>query len=431
MEKKRFKVLAIVGRPNVGKSTLFNRIVGSGKAIIHNIPGVTRDRIYAEADFLGRRFMVIDTGGFDPTAEDGLLSLMKEQVSIAISEADALLFVVDSKDGLTVLDREVYGHLRKANKKVFVVVNKIDRPDQAFLASEFYGLGVDEVFPLSAEKGYGVAELLERVVRELEITESRKTVAEEGIKFAIIGRPNVGKSTLANALLGEKRFLSCEEPGTTVDSVEERFWFEGRQFVIVDTAGIRRKAKVENGLEKIGVQRAIRAMERSDVVLLVIDASEGVTSQDKSLASLALEKGKGVCLVLNKWDALQGDKNLFLKTLRYEFAFAPFLPHVCVSALHKRNIHRILPLVIKVHQNLYRRIPTSELNRFYEEVIAPNPPQGLQGVVKYITQVEVAPPQILLFTGAKKIKAQYLRFIQNALRTRYDFLGVPVRLVVR
>jgi GTP-binding protein len=431
METKGLKVLAIVGRPNVGKSTLFNRIVGKGKAITHNTPGVTRDRIYAEAEYLNKRFIVIDTGGFDPTAESGLLSLLRAQVSTAISEADALLFVVDGKEGLTALDEEVYEHIRKAGKKVFVVVNKIDRPELAFFASDFYGLGVEELFPLSAEKGSGVAELLDRVISDLSISETEETKTDGVIKIAIVGRPNVGKSTLANALLGEERFLTSDEPGTTVDSVDERLFFDGREFMIVDTAGIRRKAKIEEGLERMGVQRALRAIERSDVVLLVIDASEGVTSQDKTIASFALEKGKGVCLVLNKWDAVQGDKNLFLKTLRYEFAFAPFLPHVCVSALFKKNTHEILPLVLKIYQNLHRRIPTSELNRFYAEVIVPNPPQGLQGVIKYITQVDVAPPQILLFCGAKKIKPQYLRFIQNALRKRYDFLGVPIRLAVR
>jgi GTP-binding protein len=431
MEKKSLKVLAIVGRPNVGKSTLFNRIVGKGRAITHNKPGVTRDRIYAEAEYLSRRFIVIDTGGFDPTAESGLLSLLKAQVSTAISEADALLFVVDGKEGLTVLDQEIYGHIRKANKKVFVVVNKVDRPEQAFLASEFYGFGVEELFPLTAEKGSGVAELLDRIISDLGISGTEEIETDGVIRIAIVGRPNVGKSTLANALLGEERFLTSDEPGTTIDSVDERFFFEGREFMIVDTAGIRRKPRVEDGLERMGVQRAIKAIERSDCVLLIIDTSEGVTAQDKTLVSLALEKGKGVCLVLNKWDALQGDKNLFLKTLRYEFAFAPFLPHVCVSALFKKNTQEILPLVMKIYENLYRRIPTSELNRFYAEVIVPNPPQGLQGVIKYITQVEVAPPQILLFCGAKKIKAQYLRFIQNALRKRYDFLGVPLRLVVR
>jgi GTP-binding protein len=431
MERKGLKVLAIVGRPNVGKSTLFNRIVGKGKAITHNTPGVTRDRIYAEAEYLNKRFIVIDTGGFDPTAESGLLSLLRAQVSTAISEADALLFVVDGKEGLTALDEEVYEHIRKAGKKVFVVVNKIDRPEQAFFASDFYGFGVEELFLLSAEKGSGVAELLDRVISDLSISETEETETDGVIRIAIVGRPNVGKSTLANALLGEERFLTSDEPGTTVDSVDERFFFDGREFMIVDTAGIRRKAKIEEGLERMGVQRALWAIERSDVVLLVIDASEGVTSQDKTLASLALEKGKGVCLVLNKWDAVQGDKNLFLKTLRYEFAFAPFLPHVCVSALFKKNTHEILPLVLKIYQNLHRRIPTSELNRFYAEVIVPNPPQGLQGVIKYVTQVDVAPPQIVLFCGAKKIKVHYLRFIQNALRKRYDFLGVPIKLAVR
>jgi GTP-binding protein len=431
METKGLKVLAIVGRPNVGKSTLFNRIVGKAKAITHNTPGVTRDRIYAEAEYLNKRFIVIDTGGFDPTAESGLLSLLRAQVSTAISEADALLFVVDGKEGLTALDEEVYEHIRKAGKKVFVVVNKIDRPEQAFFASDFYGLGVEELFLLSAEKGSGVAELLDRVISDLSISETEETKTNGVIRIAIVGRPNVGKSTLANALLGEERFLTSDEPGTTVDSVDERLFFDGREFMIVDTAGIRRKAKIEEGLERMGVQRALWAIQRSDVVLLVIDASEGVTSQDKTLASFALEKGKGVCLVLNKWDAVQGDKNLFLKTLRYEFAFAPFLPHLCVSALFKKNTHEILPLVLKIYQNLHRRIPTSELNRFYAEVIVPNPPQGLQGVIKYVTQVDVAPPQIVLFCGAKKIKAQYLRFIQNALRKRYDFLGVPIRLVVR
>ncbi len=432
-------VIAIVGRPNVGKSTLFNRIVGRRAALVADAPGVTRDRHYAEAEHAGRAFILVDTGGFDPEARDGMLALMKRQVALALEEADALLVVVDGRDGLTPLDESVWSVVRSGSRPAYVVVNKVDRPDMTPLGAEFFRLGVDEVFPVSAENGGGVADLLDRLVEDLAPPPAGHASDHEAIgpvRISVVGRPNVGKSTFANALLGRERFLTSDVPGTTRDSVDARISREDREYVLVDTAGIRRRSRVESGIERMSVGRAVRAMEGSHVVALVLDAMEGVTDQDKRLASLAIERGRGIVLLVNKWDLVEkvpraGDE--YQRRLRDEMAFASFAPHLFVSARTGRGVARFLPLVDRVFHNLFRRIPTHEINRFYREVVQSHPP-SISGTrtarIRYLTQVEVNPPTILLFRGGSApINSSYLRFLQNEMRARYDFEGVPIRLI--
>ncbi len=432
-------VLAIVGRPNVGKSTLFNRIVGRRAALVADEPGVTRDRNYAEAEHMGRVFTVVDTGGFDPEAREGMLALMRRQVALAIEEADALLVVVDGRAGLTPLDEAVWAVVRTGQKPAFLAVNKVDRPDLAPLCADFYRLGVDEVFPISAENGSGVAELLDRVLADLQAPQACDDAREDTsgpIRIAVVGRPNVGKSTFANALLGRERFLTSDVPGTTRDSVDATFERDGRAYCLVDTAGIRRRQKVTPGVERMSVARAVQAMERAHVVALLLDASEGVTDQDKRLAALAIERGRGLVLLVNKWDLVAGGTKVgdeFQRLLREEMAFASFAPHLFVSARTGRNLARFLPLVDRVFANLFRRLPTHEVNRFYREVVQTHPPtiSGTRTArIRYLTQVEVNPPTILVFRGGSApISPSYLRFLQNEMRARYDFEGVPIRLI--
>jgi len=432
-------VVAIVGRPNVGKSTLFNRILGRRAALVANLPGLTRDRNYAEAEHTGRVFTIVDTGGFDPHAKEGMLALMKAQVALAVEESDALIVVMDAREGLTPLDEAVWSIVRESRKRAYLAINKVDRPSDTPVVSEFYRLGVEELFPVSAENGGGVAELLDRVVQDLAAPAAEDLVAPDEaagpIRVAVIGRPNVGKSTFANAWLGRERFLTSNEPGTTRDSVDASIVRDGREYVLVDTAGIRRRRSVEAGIERMSVARAIQAMERSHVTALVLDAVQGVTDQDKRLAALAIERGRGLIVLVNKWDLVHdgpkaGDE--YARRLDDELAFASFAPRLFVSAWTGRNVGRFLPLVNRVFQNLFRRIPTHELNAFYREVIQARPPtvSGTRTArIRYLTQVEVNPPTILLFHGGAPIPNSYLRFVQNQLRVRYDFEGVPIRLI--
>jgi GTP-binding protein len=434
-------VVAIVGRPNVGKSTLFNRIVGRRQAIVQDEPGVTRDRNYADADHSGRAFVVVDTGGFDPEASEGMLAIMKRQVEIALEEADALVLVFDVREGLVPTDEAIWDLVRRSGRRTYVTPNKVDGAAQDPAVAEFWRLGVPELFPVSAERGTGVAELLDRLVEDLDCPpaedEDEEAKGEGPARIAIVGRPNVGKSTLANALLGRERYLTSDVPGTTRDAIDTPFSADGRDYVLVDTAGVRRPRRVERGVERQSVARTIQAIERAHVALLLIDAAEGATDQDKKIASLVIERGRGLVLVVNKWDLVSGpgagDEQT--RKLRDEFGFASFAPHVFTSALKGRNVHKVLPVADRVHANLFRRVPTHELNKFFEEVVRTHPPMiGGTGSarIRYLTQAQVNPPTILLFAkGRGTIPQNYLRFILRELRERYDFEGVPVRLIAR
>lgn len=430
-------LIALIGRPNVGKSTLFNRIVGRREAIVDDFPGVTRDRHYADAEHCDRAFVVVDTGGFDPEAGEGMLGLMKTQVELALAEADALVLVMDAREGLTPTDEAIWDLVRRSNHKVYVAVNKVDNPAVEPLVGDFWRLGLDEIYSMTAERGSGVAELLDRIIEDLDCprVEDAGGVDDTGpVRIAVVGRPNVGKSTFSNALLGQDRYLTSDVPGTTRDAIDTPFEADGKQYVLVDTAGIRRPKRVAPGVERMSVARSIQAMERSHVVALVIDASEGVTDQDKKLASLVVERGRAMVVVANKWDLAAGPGKVeeFKRHLKEELQFASFAPSLFTAAINGKNVQKFLPIADRVHGNLFKRIPTSELNRFYEEVVQTHPPHG-SGTrmprIRYLTQPQVDPPTILLFTGKVQVQANYLRFLQNQLRARYDFEGVPVRLI--
>lgn len=432
-------IIAIIGRPNVGKSTLFNRILGKKTAIVDDFPGVTRDRHYAEAEYGYREFILVDTGGFDPESQDEMLVLMREQVALALAEADALIFVVDGRVGLTPTDRTIWEQIRRSDHPSFLVVNKCDTPSLETQTAEFWTLGPDEIFPVTAERGTGVAELLDRVLEVMNPPEVEEGVVEEDgsgpVRIALIGRPNVGKSTLANAMLGSERYLTSDVPGTTVDAIDTPFSLNGRDYVLVDTAGVRRRGKVERGIERMSVARTMQALQRCHVALLLFDSAEGLTDQEKKLASLIILRGRGLVLVANKWDLVHTDGNEFEKAILDSIPFAAFAPMIRLSALTGRRVDKLLPVVDRVAAALFFRIGTSELNKFVEEVVRQHPPHlaGTKTVrIKYLSQVQVNPPVILVFCGGSgRIPPTYFRYLQRRLRERYVFEGVPLQLVQR
>lgn len=427
-------VVAIVGRPNVGKSTLFNRIFGRRKAIVEDIPGVTRDRNYAEVTRFDKPFTLIDTGGFEPVSEERLLVQMREQSQLAVEEADVILFVVDVQQGLTPSDLEVANMLRRVAKPVLYVINKVDGNRQESGLAEFYALGAADVYPVSAEHGRGVDDLIDAVLTFLPTT-AAETVAGEEIRLAVVGRPNVGKSSLVNRLLGFERMVANPLAGTTRDSVDTPFAYNRQQYVLIDTAGIRRKGKVSQKLEKYSVVQALKAMDRADVVLVVIDAEEGVTDQDVTVAGYAYEKGRAVILVVNKWDRLSKDNTTFgkyVEELRRNFKYLPFAPVLFVSALTGQRVNKIMSEVEKVAQEYVRRVPTPQLNKVLAEAVRDHQPPVFQGKrlkFFYITQDGIRPPSFVVFVNrAEGVHFSYERYLNNKLREAFGFSGTPIRL---
>ncbi len=428
-------VVAIVGRPNVGKSTLFNRIIGQRRAIVEDVPGVTRDRNYAEVTRYSTPFILIDTGGFEPISEDRLLVQMREQSQLAVEEADVILMVMDGREGLTPSDVEVVAGLRRAGKPVFYVINKVDGPKQDAETADFYSLGVDEVHPISAEHGRGITDLMEEVLAVLPHDELPADEDASEIRLAVIGRPNVGKSSLVNRLLGYERVVANATAGTTRDSIDSPLEYNGQRYVLIDTAGIRRKGKVSQKLEKFSVVQALKGMDRAHVVLVVIDASEGVTEQDLTVAGYAYEKGRAVILVVNKWDLIVKDHKTmgqYTADLRDSFKFLPFAPVMFVSALSGQRTNRIMGMVEKVAAEFNRRIATPELNRVLKEATishAPPMAQGKRVKLFYITQTSVRPPTFVAFGNRTKgIHFSYHRYLVNQLREAFGFEGCPIRL---
>ncbi|HKK01202.1 MAG TPA: ribosome biogenesis GTPase Der, partial [Desulfuromonadales bacterium] len=362
-------IVAIVGRPNVGKSTLFNRILGQRKAIVEDVPGVTRDRNYAEVTRFDVPFVLIDTGGFEPRSDDRMLIQMREQSRLAVEEADVILFVLDGREGLTPADQEVASLLRKVDKPVLYVVNKIDGDKQELGASEFYALGIESLYPVSAEHGRGVGDLMDAVVEHLPAVARDEQDGDE-IRLAVIGRPNVGKSSLVNRLLGFERVVANPDAGTTRDSVDTPFAYNRQRYLLIDTAGIRRKGRVSQTLEKYSVIQALKAMDRAHVVLVVIDAAEGITDQDLTVAGYAYEKGRAVILVVNKWDSVDKDNKSvgrYLENVRTSFKFLPFAPVLFVSALTGQRVAKIMSEVEKVSAEFNKKIPTAALNKVLAE----------------------------------------------------------------
>jgi GTP-binding protein len=433
-------LIAIVGRPNVGKSTLFNRILGAKAAIVDDVPGVTRDRNYGDGSFRGRPFRLVDTGGLDPAAHEGMLALIRRQSEIAIAEADILIAVMDGRAGLMPADEEIVALLRRVRKPVFYAVNKIDGPKAEPLLADFYRLGHDQVHPISAEHGIGVDDLLEAIVPLLPEAGTADGGAEVP-RVAIVGRPNVGKSTLLNALIGEERVVVSDTPGTTRDAIDTTVVHRGKPYLLTDTAGIRRRGKVDRGIEGFSVARALRAMGRSDVAVLVLDAVEGITEQDTKIAGLALKQGRACVFLVNKWDLREGEpdaRERYEADLRRRFAFLPWAPVLFGSAVKPDSVARLFTLIEQVMASFTRRVPTGQLNQFLQTVIAEHPipvrkakpTKAVKSV--FMTQVATKPPAFALFVGhPEDLSKAYLRFLEHRLRERYGFVGTPLHLLAR
>ncbi len=430
-------VVAIVGRPNVGKSTLFNRITRGRKAIVENEPGVTRDRNYADVTWGDKNFTLIDTGGFEPVSKDRIFLQMREQCQLAIDEADAILFVMDGKDGLTPSDREITDLLRRQEKPVLYVVNKIDGPKHEEEALEFYGLGVEPVYSISAEHRYGVDDLLDDIAKVLpESTEEEED--GKAIRVAVIGRPNVGKSSLINRLLGYKRVLVDDVPGTTRDSIDTPFSRDGKRYILVDTAGIRRKSRISLRLEKYSIVEALRTIDRCDVAVLVLDSQQGVTDQDSHIGGFIHEKGKGCILLMNKWDLVEKDTKTMVEVEERVFEnlkYLSYAPILFISALTGQRINKLLEVVDRVAEEARKRIPTATLNKRFGTWVDQVPPplyRNRRVRLNYITQVSIAPPTFVITTNYPEgIHFSYERYLVNKMREVFGFEGVPLRLHFR
>jgi GTP-binding protein len=442
-------LVAIVGRPNVGKSTLFNRIMGERRAITGDEPGITRDRIYGEAEWNGRPFSIVDTGGIVPDDDALIPANILKQAAFAIEEAQAIVWVVDVRKGITPLDEELARLLRSTGKRVLVAANKADAVRLEAEAGEFYRFGFDEVIPVAAEQGNGVADLLDSLVANFQPVAASEGVEKAGpreLRLAIVGRPNVGKSSLLNRLLGEERVIVSPVAGTTRDAVDTLLEADGQPFRIIDTAGIRRKGKTEEMAEKLSVMMARRSLERADVAIVVVDAAEGVAALDANIAGYAHDAGCSIIIAVNKWDAVPdketGTVSAFERNLRDKMKFLDWAPVVTMSALTGQRVERILPLALHANEARNRRIPTSQLNAFFERAVsqprggsAPAPVKG--GVsrlqVKYMTQVGVRPPTFIIFTAGGKpgIHFSYERYLQNRLREEFDFFATPLRIIER
>jgi len=430
-------IVAIVGRPNVGKSTLFNYIGEKRVSIVEDMPGVTRDRIYLDAEWLDREFTMIDTGGIELESTDKMFTSMRYQAKLAIEEADAILFIVDGKVGLTSADEAVAIILRNTRKPVIVVVNKVDNMQKANEIYEFYNLGLGDPIAISAANALNIGDLLDELVKNLP-NEELITEDNETIKVAIIGRPNVGKSSLVNILVGEERVIVSDVAGTTRDAIDTHFTKDDTHFILIDTAGMRRKARIELPVERYSVMRALRAVDRSDVVLMVIDAVDGVTEQDKKIAGYAHDGGKACVIVVNKWDLMEKDSKTTLRyteNIRTELAFMQYAPVLFVSALTKQRVSRITELVKFVAEQHTMRVATGVLNQVIEDAVSINPPPSQHGQrlkIMFTTQPNVKPPTFVFFVNDPEIMHfSYLRFLENKLRERFGFEGTPLKLVVR
>jgi len=426
----KIPTVALVGKPNVGKSTLFNHLAGKRISIIEDTPGVTRDRIYSLANFNDYKFHLIDTGGIDIGNGD-FNKEIKVQAELAIDEADVILFIVDGKEDLNANDYLIRDMLRKTNKKVIVVVNKMDSKVSKENLYNFYELGFEHYIPISAEQNSGIYELLEEVVKDFnDITD---IVYEESIvKFCVIGRPNVGKSSLVNALLNEERAIVSDISGTTRDAIDTPFIYNKRDFVVIDTAGIRKQGKIYEDIERYSVLRALKAIDRSDVCLVVLNIEDGIIEQDKHIAGYAIEAGKAVVIVVNKWDKSTKDIKEVTKDIRNNFAFMPYAPIVFTSALTKKRIHTIMPEVIKVYDNSHKEIKTSVLNELIEEAYNLNPSPSYKGrklKIYYVNQVDKAPPKFLFHVNNKTLlHFSYERYLENKIRESIDLEGTPIIL---
>ena len=425
----KIPTVALVGSPNVGKSTIFNRMVGKKISIIEDVPGITRDRIYGVANYGDYRFNVIDTGGIDLGNEDFNKDI-KVQAQIAIDEADVVVFVVDGKLGLNSNDFVVRDILNKSNKKVIVAINKIDNKKVIDNIYDFYELGFDNYIQVSGEHGINFSNLLDEVVKDFE--KYKEDEESNILKFCLIGRPNVGKSSLTNAILNEERVIVSNTPGTTRDSIDTKFRYEHEDYVVIDTAGMRKKGKIYENIEKYSLLRAMKAIERSDVCVIVINAEEGIIEHDKHIAAYALEAGKPMVLVVNKWDTVENKDDIknYTKKMRAEFQFLSYVPIVYLSALTKKRVHTLMPEIIKVYNNSRREIKTSLLNNVINDAYALNPAPSYKGKrlkIYFSSQVDIVPPTFKLNVNSKGlVHFSYERYLENKIRENFDFEGTPI-----
>ena len=431
-------IVAIVGRPNVGKSTLFNRIAGERISIVEDTPGVTRDRIYADAEWLDHHFTLIDTGGLEPDSDDMMLKHMYSQAEIAISSADVILFVVDVRTGMTDMDMQVANILRKADKPVVLAVNKVDDlAKYGMQVYEFYSLGLGDPFGVSGGQMIGLGDLLDEVVKHFP-ADKDDSAEDDSIKVAIIGKPNVGKSSLVNRILGENRVIVSDVAGTTRDAIDSEYELNGQKCVFIDTAGMRRKAKIKESIEKYSIIRAVAAVERADVCILMINAVEGITEQDTKVAGIAHEAGKAVIIAVNKWDLIEKDNhtmNKFLKDIDTEFKYLSYAPRIFISAATGQRVTKLFELITMVSENNSRRIATGMLNDVLIEAMAMNQPpaeKGKQLRIYYMTQVSVKPPTFVLFVNdTELLHFSYKRYLENQLRDAFGFVGTPIHFIAR
>ncbi len=425
----KLPTVALVGRPNVGKSTIFNKIVGSKISIIEDTPGVTRDRIYSEASFNNYRFNVIDTGGIDERHQQ-FNDKIRMQAEIAIDESDVVLFIVDGKEGLTSNDLIVRDILYKTNKRIIVVINKVDAKSYQKHLYDFYELGFDTYVPVSGEQGTGFYELMEEVVKNFPMKEERE---DHRLKFSVVGRPNVGKSSLINALLNEERVIVSDVAGTTRDAIDTTLTYQQEEYVVIDTAGMRKKGKVYENIEKYSMLRSMRAIDRSDVCVLVVSAEEGIIEHDKHIAGYVLEKGKGLIIAVNKWDTVE-EPNIkeYLKKVRAEFQFLSYVPVVFCSALTKKRVHTLMPEIIKVGENIKREIKTNVLNDVINDAYQLNIPPSYKGhrlKIYFVNQSGTKPPKFTFHVNNKGlVHFSYERYLENKLRENFDFEGTPIVL---
>ncbi len=430
-------LVAIVGRPNVGKSTLFNRLIGKRVSIVEDTPGVTRDRIYADAEWLDYKFTLIDTGGIEPASEDKIAVQMRNQAQLAIETADVILFIVDGRDGMTSADREVGAMLQKCGKPVVLAVNKLDAPKYHEAIYEFYELGLGDPYIVSAGQGIGLGDLLDAVCESFPKDDSSETV--ERIEIAIVGKPNVGKSSLTNALLGEERVIVSDVPGTTRDAIDTPFEQNGRKYTLIDTAGIRRKRAIEDeSIERYSVIRSLAAIRRADVVLFVCDASQGLSEQDVKIAGFVHEEGKPSVMIVNKWDLIEKDTRTmdkFKKDMTVDLAFMDYVPFLFISAKTGQRVHKILELCNDVYAQSTRRISTGTLNDVVNEAVSMSEPPTQNGrrlKMYYATQVSTQPPTFVVFVNdSTLVHFSYERYLENYFRKTFGFSGTPIRILFR
>ncbi|EPN5207613.1 ribosome biogenesis GTPase Der [Listeria monocytogenes] len=429
-------VVAIVGRPNVGKSTIFNRIVGERVSIVEDVPGVTRDRIYNSAEWLGKEFNIIDTGGID-LSDEPFLEQIRAQAEIAIDEADVIIFITNGREGVTDADEQVAKILYRSNKPIVLAINKVDNPEMRDQIYDFYSLGFGEPYPISGSHGLGLGDMLD-AVRAHFPKEEEEEYPDDTVKFSLIGRPNVGKSSILNALLGEDRVIVSDIAGTTRDAIDTTYTFDGQDYVMIDTAGMRKRGKVYESTEKYSVLRAMRAIERSDVVLVVINAEEGIREQDKRIAGYAHDAGRAIIIVVNKWDAINKDEktiNVWTEDIREQFQFLSYAPIVFVSAKTKQRLNNLFPLINQVSDNHSLRVQSSMLNDVISDAVAMNPSpmdKGKRLKIFYTTQVAVKPPTFVVFVNDPElIHFSYERFLENRIREAFPFEGTPIRVIAR